>query len=45
MTLNITLTTVEQVGEIAKRAAGAYYTPSLFGPRTRWMVRLLSKFG
>ena len=32
-------------GEIAKRAAGAYYTPSLFGPRTRWMVRLLSKFG
>ena len=32
-------------GEIAKRAAGAYYAPSLFGPRTRWMVRLLSKFG
>lgn len=32
-------------GEIAKRAAGAYYTPSLFGPRTRWMVRLLSRLG
>jgi len=33
------------LGEIGKRAAGAYYTPSLFSKRTRWLVRLLSKIG
>lgn len=29
-------------GEVSKRAAGDYYTPSLFGPRTRKIVGLLS---
>ena len=29
-------------GEASKRAAGDYYTPSLFGPRTRKLVGLLS---
>ena len=28
------------LGEISKRAAGSYYTPSLFGPRVRALVRL-----
>jgi pyruvate/2-oxoglutarate dehydrogenase complex dihydrolipoamide dehydrogenase (E3) component len=32
-------------GEAGKRAAGAYYTPTLFSPRTRWLVRLLARFG
>jgi pyruvate/2-oxoglutarate dehydrogenase complex dihydrolipoamide dehydrogenase (E3) component len=32
-------------GEAGKRAAGAYYTPSLFGPRTRRLVRFLARFG
>lgn len=32
-------------GEINKRAAGAYYTPSLFSDRTKKVVRLLAKFG
>jgi pyruvate/2-oxoglutarate dehydrogenase complex dihydrolipoamide dehydrogenase (E3) component len=32
-------------GEAGKRAAGAYYTPALFSPRTRWLVRLLARFG
>jgi len=32
-------------GEINKRAAGSYYTPSLFSDRTRKIVRLLAKFG
>ncbi len=32
-------------GEINKRAAGAYYTPSLFSDRTKKIVRLLAKFG
>jgi pyruvate/2-oxoglutarate dehydrogenase complex dihydrolipoamide dehydrogenase (E3) component len=32
-------------GEINKRAAGAYYTPSLFSERTKKVVRLLAKFG
>lgn len=31
-------------GEALKRAAGAWYTPSLFSPRTRALVRLLSMF-
>jgi pyruvate/2-oxoglutarate dehydrogenase complex dihydrolipoamide dehydrogenase (E3) component len=33
------------LGEASKRAAGAFYTPTLFGPRTRRLVRLLSRFG
>src|SRR5207244_3391928 len=32
-------------GEAGKRAAGSFYTPTLFGPRTRWLVRLLARFG
>ena len=31
-------------GEAGKRAAGDYYTPSLFSPRTRKIVKLLSWF-
>jgi pyruvate/2-oxoglutarate dehydrogenase complex dihydrolipoamide dehydrogenase (E3) component len=31
------------LGEVSKRAAGAWYTPSLFSPRTRWLVRILQK--
>ncbi len=30
-------------GEASKRAAGDYYTPTLFGPRTRKIIGLLSK--
>ncbi len=33
------------MGEISKRAAGSFYTPSLFSTRTRWLVRVLSKLG
>jgi pyruvate/2-oxoglutarate dehydrogenase complex dihydrolipoamide dehydrogenase (E3) component len=33
------------LGEVSKRAAGAYYAPRLFGPRVRWLVRLLAKLG
>jgi len=33
------------LSEVSKRAAGSYYTPKLFSDRTRWLVRLLSKFG
>jgi len=33
------------LGEVSKRVAGAYYTPSLFSARTRFVVRLLSLFG
>jgi pyruvate/2-oxoglutarate dehydrogenase complex dihydrolipoamide dehydrogenase (E3) component len=32
-------------GEASKRAAGCYYTPTLFSPRTRTLVRLLARFG
>ena len=32
-------------GEINKRAAGAFYTPTLFGARTRALVKFLSRFG
>ena len=32
-------------GEAGKRAAGSFYTPSLFSPRTRRLVRLLARFG
>lgn len=33
------------LGEVSKRAAGSFYTPSLFSERTRKVVRFLSKFG
>ncbi|MGI9501436.1 MAG: dihydrolipoyl dehydrogenase family protein [Geminicoccaceae bacterium] len=33
------------LSEVSKRAAGSYFTPKLFSDRTRWVVRLLSKFG
>src|SRR5437588_2828775 len=32
-------------GEASKRAAGCYYTPTLFSPRTRRLVRFLARFG
>jgi pyruvate/2-oxoglutarate dehydrogenase complex dihydrolipoamide dehydrogenase (E3) component len=32
-------------GEAGKRAAGSFYTPSLFSPRTRRLVRALARFG
>ncbi|MBL8699796.1 MAG: FAD-dependent oxidoreductase [Alphaproteobacteria bacterium] len=32
-------------GEASKRAAGAFFTGSLFSDRTRWLVRLLARFG
>ena len=31
------------LGEASKRAAGSTFTETLFGPRTRWLVRLLSR--
>ena len=33
------------LGEVNKRAAGSYYVPKLFSPRTRSIVRFLAKFG
>ncbi len=33
------------MGEISKRAAGSYYTPTLFSPRVRRLVAFLSWFG
>ena len=33
------------LSEVNKRAAGSYYTPTLFGERTRKAVRFLSRFG
>jgi len=33
------------LGEIGKRAAGSYYTPTLFSRRTRMLVRMLSWLG
>ncbi|HBC55065.1 MAG TPA: dihydrolipoamide dehydrogenase, partial [Alphaproteobacteria bacterium] len=33
------------LGEVNKRAAGAYYTQSLFSPRTQKLVRWLAKLG
>lgn len=33
------------LGEVSKRAAGAYYTPSLFSRKTKAVVRFLSWFG
>jgi pyruvate/2-oxoglutarate dehydrogenase complex dihydrolipoamide dehydrogenase (E3) component len=32
-------------GEAGKRAAGVFYTPRLFSPRTQRLVRLLARFG
>ncbi|MEM7022995.1 MAG: mercuric reductase [Pseudomonadota bacterium] len=32
-------------GEVSKRAAGSFYTPKLFSPRTRWLVQQLARFG
>jgi len=31
------------MAEISKRAAGSHYTPTLFGPRTRWIVGLIQR--
>ncbi|MSO88589.1 MAG: dihydrolipoamide dehydrogenase [Rhodospirillaceae bacterium] len=33
------------LGEVSKRAAGSFFAPSLFGPRTRRLVRFLARFG
>ena len=33
------------LGEISKRVAGSYYTDTLFGERTRRVVRFLQRFG
>ncbi|MFC7333747.1 dihydrolipoyl dehydrogenase family protein [Rhodocista pekingensis] len=33
------------LGEVGKRAAGAFYSPALFSDRTRRLVRVLSWFG
>ena len=33
------------LGEAGKRAAGSFYTPSLFSDRTRKIVRFLARFG
>lgn len=33
------------LGEISKRAAGSFYTPSLFSERTKCIVRFLARFG
>lgn len=33
------------LSEVSKRAAGSYYTPSLFSERTKKIVRFLSRFG
>lgn len=33
------------LGEVSKRAAGSYYTPSLFSEKTRKIVRFLARFG
>jgi len=33
------------LGEVSKRAAGSYYTPTLFGARTQKIVRFLQRLG
>jgi pyruvate/2-oxoglutarate dehydrogenase complex dihydrolipoamide dehydrogenase (E3) component len=33
------------LSEISKRAAGQFYTPALYSPRVRWLVRWLAKLG
>jgi pyruvate/2-oxoglutarate dehydrogenase complex dihydrolipoamide dehydrogenase (E3) component len=32
------------LSEISKRAAGSYFTPTLFSPRTRFLIKILSWF-
>ncbi|BDV32533.1 dihydrolipoyl dehydrogenase family protein [Methylocystis iwaonis] len=39
------ITPYPTLSEISKRAAGSYYTPALFSPRTRRLVRFLRIFG
>jgi pyruvate/2-oxoglutarate dehydrogenase complex dihydrolipoamide dehydrogenase (E3) component len=38
------ITPYPTLSEISKRAAGTYYTPTLFGPRTRFLVGMLQRF-
>jgi len=33
------------LSEVSKRAAGSFFTPSLFGERTKKLVRFLARFG
>lgn len=33
------------LGEVSKRAAGSFFTPKLFSPRTQKLVRTLAQFG
>lgn len=33
------------LSEAGKRAAGSWFTPTLFSPRMRWLVRLLQRLG
>ncbi len=33
------------LSEVSKRVAGSYFTPKLFSDRTRWLVRLMARFG
>lgn len=33
------------LGEVNKRAAGSFFTPKLFSPRTKRLVRFLARFG
>ena len=33
------------LGEVSKRAAGSFYTPAVFGERSKKVVRFLSRFG
>ncbi len=33
------------LGEVGKRAAGSFFVPKLFSARTRWLVRMLARFG
>ena len=39
------ITAYPTLAEASKRAAGSFYTPKLFSERTRWLVRLLARFG
>ena len=33
------------LGEASKRVAGQFYAPTLFSPRTRWIIRQLLRLG
>jgi hypothetical protein len=33
------------LGEVGKRAAGSYFLPTLFGERSKRLVRFLRRFG